>query len=59
MTLYLIYIEGAGIRGAARYMCKAESTIKANLDQADHALSQWFTERQAAKPRGGMLATAK
>jgi hypothetical protein len=41
-TLQLYYVKGIGIRGTARTMGKAESTIKANLDQADHALSAWF-----------------
>lgn len=41
-TLQLYYVKGIGIRGTARAMGKAESTVKANLDQADHALSAWF-----------------
>ena len=41
-TLQLVYVKGIGIRATARHMGKAESTIKANLDQADHALSAWF-----------------
>jgi DNA-directed RNA polymerase specialized sigma24 family protein len=45
MTLQLIYVAGVGVRETARRMARAESTIKANLDQADHALSQWFGER--------------
>jgi len=45
MTLQLIYIAGIGIRETARRMARAESTIKAHLEQADHALSQWFGER--------------
>lgn len=50
--LYLIYIAGVGIKEAAwRQQC-AESTIKASLDQADHALQAWFTakaEQDAAR----------
>lgn len=45
MTLQLIYVKGVGVKETARKMARAESTIKANLDQADHALSQWFGER--------------
>lgn len=45
MTLQHIYVQGIGIRETARRMERVESTIKANLDAADHALSQWFGER--------------
>lgn len=50
--LYLIYIDGVGVREAARRQCCAESTIKASLEQADHALSAWFGARKSANPRG-------
>lgn len=50
-TLVLIYIEGVGIRETSRRMMRAESTIKANLDQADHALSTWFAERAEQQKR--------
>jgi DNA-directed RNA polymerase specialized sigma24 family protein len=52
MTLQLVYVKGVGHREAARLMARAESTIKANLEQADHALREWFNgkaERDAAK----------
>jgi hypothetical protein len=64
-TLYLIYIDAVGIKAAARSMTRAESTIKANLDQADHALSAWFSERDEAKllranqPRASALVLKK
>ena len=45
-TLLLIYLRDSGIKGAARETGRAESTIKAHLDQADQVLAQWFTERQ-------------
>ena len=44
-TLHCIYIKGIGIKQTARVMFRGESTISANLDAADHALSQWFGER--------------
>ncbi|MES2972401.1 MAG: antiterminator Q family protein [Pseudomonadota bacterium] len=47
--LYMIYIHDTGIRGAAQASGKAESTIKAQLDQADHAISAWFAERAERK----------
>jgi len=51
MTLQLIYIAGVGVRETSRRMARAESTIKANLDQADHALSQWFGERSEQREK--------
>lgn len=50
VTLHNIYPRGLGIREAARRAGRAESTIKAQLEQADHALRLWFnarSERQA------------
>ena len=56
-TLYCIYIEGAGIKVSARILGCAESTVKARLDQADHALSGWFGEQaDAAKQRSVVTA---
>jgi len=51
VTLQHIYIAGVGIKETARRMARAESTIKANLDQADHALSEWFGERAEKQKR--------
>lgn len=48
-TLQCIYIKDTGIKGAALRLGKAESTIKAQLSQADHALSAWFGERAEKK----------
>lgn len=44
-TLHCIYIEGAGIKMSARILGCAESTVKARLEQSDHALSAWFCEQ--------------
>lgn len=49
--LQAIYIRDTGIRGAATSLGKAESTIKAQLDQADHALSAWFSDRASRKEK--------
>lgn len=51
VTLQHIYIKDDGIKRTAMLMAKAESTIKANLDAADHALSAWFAERAEDKKR--------
>jgi Phage antitermination protein Q len=48
-TLHCIYIRDKGIKGTARQLCKAESTIKQHLDDADHALSAWFGARAERK----------
>lgn len=50
-TLQCMYAKGLGIKGTSRLTGKGESTIKAHLDHADHALRQWFharAERQQA-----------
>jgi hypothetical protein len=52
-TLYNIYIHDTGIRGAAHASGKAESTIKAQLDQADHAISAWFSDRAERRKNVG------
>jgi hypothetical protein len=48
VTLQLIYIKGLGIRETGRQMARAESTVKANLDSADHALREWFNAKAEA-----------
>lgn len=50
-TLQLHYIKGMSIKGVALNMARAESTIKANLEQADHALQAWFNDQADAKAR--------
>ena len=48
VTLQLIYVKGIGVRETARQMSRAESTVKANLDSADHALRDWFNAKVEA-----------
>ena len=48
-TLMLYYIKGVGIKGAARALGRAESTVAANLGLADVKLAQWYTDRKAAQ----------
>jgi DNA-directed RNA polymerase specialized sigma24 family protein len=50
-TLELIYLKGESIRRTAETMCKAESTIKANLEQADHAIAAFLREKEEARER--------
>ena len=51
MTLQCVYPRGLGIKETARRMCRAESTIKAQLEQADRALADWFVNRQESKKK--------
>ena len=55
-TLHCIYIEGAGIKMSARMLGCAESTVKARLDQADHALSSWFGEQSELLKKRSVVA---
>jgi hypothetical protein len=48
VTLQFIYVKGIGVRETARQMSRAESTVKANLDSADHALRDWFNAKAEA-----------
>lgn len=48
-TLRLYYLRGEGIKGTARMMRRAESTIHAQLGQADALLATWFNERKRRK----------
>lgn len=41
-TLELIYLEDTGIRKAAVLLACAESTVKARLEQADHAIQTYL-----------------
>lgn len=59
MTLQLIYIKGIGIRETARQMSRAESTVKANLDSADHALRDWFNAKAEADEAQRRALSAK
>ncbi len=50
-ALQCIYIKRLGVKGTAREMGRAESTVKGLLDSADHALSAWFSDRASQKQR--------
>lgn len=45
LTLTHIYVKGWDIKRTAKALVKAESTIKAHLGDADHALAAWFNDR--------------
>lgn len=48
-TLHLYYVRGQGIKGTARSMRRAESTIHSQLGSADQLLAAWFSDRTARK----------
>lgn len=54
-TLQLYYLRNLGIKGTAAAMQRAESTIHANLGQADAKIATWFEER---RERGAAAAAA-
>jgi predicted DNA-binding protein (UPF0251 family) len=45
-TLRLIYVKGVGVKEAARQTHLAEPTIKAHLEQSDHAVAAWLTDNK-------------
>lgn len=45
MTLECIYLKDLGIKETAVRMHRAPSTIKAQLEQADHAIAAWLDAR--------------
>lgn len=47
-TIEVIYIEGESIRRAAIELCCAESTVKARLEQVDHAIALWLRAKREA-----------
>lgn len=46
LALQLFYVKGHGIKQTARIMCRAESTVKAQLAEADAAIAQWFNDNK-------------
>lgn len=51
IVLTLTYARGLPRHLVAKRMARAESTIKANLETADHAVARWFHEREAEHAR--------
>lgn len=50
-TITCYYVQGLDIKRVAQHMVKAESTIKAHLDAADHALALWFYAREETQAK--------
>lgn len=52
LTLQHIYVGNTGIKLCAQRMGRAESTIKAQLEQADAEIARWFdAKREAAEAK--------
>lgn len=51
VTLECIYLKDLGIRATAQRMHRSESTIKAQLAQADHFIDAWLQDRAAEADR--------
>ncbi len=48
-VLTLTYAQGLPRHLVAKKLARAESTVQRNLEDADHALARWFTERAEAR----------
>lgn len=57
VTLECIYLKDLGVKATARRMHRAESTIKAQLEQADHAIAAWLDARAEERERKRVQAT--
>ena len=47
LVLVLHYQKGFDIHRVASHLKKANSTIKRNLEDADHAISRWYSAKSA------------
>lgn len=50
-ALTLTYAKGLPRHLVAKRMCRAESTISKNLEDADYAIKRWLDDKQAAKQK--------
>lgn len=55
-VLTLTYAKALPRQLVARQMRRAESTIKRNLEDADHAIARWFSCRAQTRVAGRMAA---
>lgn len=56
VTLDCIYIKDLGVKQTARRMDRAESTIKAQLEQADHYIAAWMEAKAEERERKRVAA---
>lgn len=55
-VLTMIYAKGLPRHIVAKRLCKAESTIKRNLEDADHAIAKWLGDRKELQDRVRVVA---
>ncbi len=56
LVLTLIYAKSLPRNIVAKKMCRAESTILRNLEDADHAIDRWLSDRKQARERAAVAA---
>lgn len=49
LVLTLTYAQCLPRHLVAKRMCRAESTVKRNLEDADHAVARWLDDRKLAR----------
>lgn len=59
VTLDCIYLKDLGVVQTARRMQRAESTIKAQLEQADHAIAAYLDAKEEERERRRADAIAR
>ena len=55
-TLDYIYLQELGIPMTAQKMCRAQSTIKAQLESADHAIAEFLEKRAIEAEKRRVMA---
>lgn len=58
VTIDCIYLKDLGVRATAQHMQRAESTIKAQLEQADHFIDAWLQAKAEEAERKRVAARA-
>ena len=58
VTIDCIYLKDLGVRATAQRMQRAESTIKAQLEQADHFIDAWLQAKAEEAERRRVAARA-
>lgn len=58
VTIDYIYLKDLGVRATAQRMQRAESTIKAQLEQADHFIDAWLQAKAEEAERRRVAARA-
>lgn len=56
MVLTLTYAQRLPRHLVAKRMCRAESTVKRNLEDADHAIARWIGDRKVIQDKARAAA---